>query len=353
MTSPNGTIVTPPIGGAIIDSKGNVWTIKAGKVVENGRADTLTANVTELAYKNGVVWQENTSFLWYSKVGKVPGSFDGWSAGTYKAPVPVTRTWVGGGNNSAGNPNDWNDHGVPQPSDTLLMSAGTMNLTGFQLQGDTLNVPHGLPKVTLNVSGVTDLNLNIGAYGEPSNATINLAAKSEWIGGVVDGQSSDNVVVQGPGVFANTSSEVLWSALIESNVVGNGTISASQGHGIGKIEFAHSVGSGQTVSISASGYGITGAVVQVDDPSHYSARTVLNFGQLILEGLKASSYSMSDNTLVLFSGSKAIYGLALVNGQSGAYTSAPIAVSQVNGAVDIHKSLIPAGGVTLPVHTFA
>ena len=59
MTSPNGTVVTANTGGAITDSKGNVWTISAsGLVVENGVADTFTANVTELAFKNGVLWQE-------------------------------------------------------------------------------------------------------------------------------------------------------------------------------------------------------------------------------------------------------------------------------------------------------
>ena len=31
---------------------------------------------------NGVLWQENTSFLWYAKVGNVPGSYRrGWQHG--------------------------------------------------------------------------------------------------------------------------------------------------------------------------------------------------------------------------------------------------------------------------------
>ena len=155
MTSPNGTVVTANTGGAITDSKGNIWTISAsGLVVENGVADTFTANVTELAFKNGVLWQENTSFLWYAKVGNVPGSYHGWSPATPVAPVPVARQWVGGGNNSAGNPNDWNDHGVPRVGDSLTMSSGTMNVTGHQLMGDTIRAPTSAT-VTINVTGVT------------------------------------------------------------------------------------------------------------------------------------------------------------------------------------------------------
>jgi hypothetical protein len=31
----------------------------------------------------------------------------------------TTRTWIGGGNNRADNPNDWAPNGVPQPGDML------------------------------------------------------------------------------------------------------------------------------------------------------------------------------------------------------------------------------------------
>lgn len=96
MTSSDGTVVTLVDGGTIVDTMGNQWSISAsGQVVENGVTDTFTSNVTELAFKNSVIWQENTAFLWYAKVGTAPGAYHGWAAGTYVAPVPVTRTWVG------------------------------------------------------------------------------------------------------------------------------------------------------------------------------------------------------------------------------------------------------------------
>ena len=53
----------------------------------------------------------------------------------------ATLTWIGGGNNSAGNPKDWSGDTTPKPSDTLILSNGsTINVTGNQLQGDTLKV---------------------------------------------------------------------------------------------------------------------------------------------------------------------------------------------------------------------
>ena len=56
-----------------------------------------------------------------------------------------TRIWIGGGNNSAGNPQDWyavppTPFGTPQHGDTLYVGSGaTINVTGNQLRGDQLN----------------------------------------------------------------------------------------------------------------------------------------------------------------------------------------------------------------------
>jgi hypothetical protein len=349
MTSSSGTVVSLGDGGTIVDSMGNQWSISAsGQVIENGVTDTFTSNVTELAFKNGVLWQENTSFLWYAKVGNVPGAYHGWAAGTYVAPVPVTRTWVGGGNNSAGNPNDWNDHGVPQIGDAITMTHGTMNITGGQLRGDFISVPLGSPLVTLNVSGISPFTMNVGGFGPDSNAIVNLAANSAWVGGFSDGPIGDNVTVNGPGVFENTSSRVYGTAVIGANVVGTGTFVASYGHGPGRIEFAHSVAANQTIDINASGYGSNGGTVQVDDPANYHAVTDLSFGHLILGGLKASSYTYGSSTMNLFNGNMLVASLTVENGQNGAYTSGSITASQVGANIDIHKSTL--AGVSLPIH---
>jgi Cellulase (glycosyl hydrolase family 5) len=58
--SANDTVVKAGSTAAITDASGNLWTITSGgQVAVNGAADTTTANVVEIAYVNGVVWQEN------------------------------------------------------------------------------------------------------------------------------------------------------------------------------------------------------------------------------------------------------------------------------------------------------
>jgi probable HAF family extracellular repeat protein len=88
-------------GGDIVDARKNQWTINSkGQVVENGVADTDTANVIALAYVNGLVWQENSSHTWWAKQPHAPGNYDGWtsgpgtdsSAGTGISPVPPPET---------------------------------------------------------------------------------------------------------------------------------------------------------------------------------------------------------------------------------------------------------------------
>ena len=83
--SPDNTVVTTT-AGKIIDAGGNTWTITPGKqVAVNGVIDTTTANVVELAWEKGVVWQENTASLWYSKTSPTSA----WSASTTTSPVPT------------------------------------------------------------------------------------------------------------------------------------------------------------------------------------------------------------------------------------------------------------------------
>ncbi len=89
--SPNDTVVKAGSTAAIVDVNANKWTITAGgQVAVNGVADTTTANVIELAYVNGTIWQENASKLWWGET-KPDGS---WSAGggTATSPLPVSPT---------------------------------------------------------------------------------------------------------------------------------------------------------------------------------------------------------------------------------------------------------------------
>jgi hypothetical protein len=55
-----------PPASQIVDSSRNVWTLSGGVVLEQGSAAGYSANVTELLYQNGVIYQENSAGNWWS-----------------------------------------------------------------------------------------------------------------------------------------------------------------------------------------------------------------------------------------------------------------------------------------------
>ena len=82
--SPDNTVILANKAGAsIVDANHNVWTIVNGSVFENGSAAGYSSGVTELAYEKGVIWQENSSSLWWSWNGT------GWDGGAGIATSPV------------------------------------------------------------------------------------------------------------------------------------------------------------------------------------------------------------------------------------------------------------------------
>ena len=52
----------------------------------------------------------------------------------------TNRTWLGGGNNKASNPQDWSPAGAPPAGDALTLQSGTMDISGNELRGDALLV---------------------------------------------------------------------------------------------------------------------------------------------------------------------------------------------------------------------
>lgn len=91
MESSNDTLVTA--GQSITDAAGNVWTITAGgQVAVNGQVDPTTANVTHLAFVNGLVWQENTQDLWWSK--STPSGAWSPTYGTSVVPLAIPNVSV-------------------------------------------------------------------------------------------------------------------------------------------------------------------------------------------------------------------------------------------------------------------
>jgi hypothetical protein len=85
--SPNDDITLPGFG-PLTDSSGNTYTItSAGTVDMNGAPLGYTANVIELAYVNGNIWQENNSGLWWEYTGNPSAPWTGLGTGT--SPVPA------------------------------------------------------------------------------------------------------------------------------------------------------------------------------------------------------------------------------------------------------------------------
>ena len=88
--SPNNSVILPG-SGSINDNAGNVWTVTSGgQVAVNGVVDTTTAGVVELAWVSSLIWQENSSGLWWSKTSPTAGWLP--ANGTTTSPLTTLPT---------------------------------------------------------------------------------------------------------------------------------------------------------------------------------------------------------------------------------------------------------------------
>jgi hypothetical protein len=96
-SSANNTTVMAGSAAVIVDASGNSWSIVSGTVQKNGAAAGSTANVAEIAYANGNIWQKNTSNLWWEWTNNA------WTAsGTSVSPLPISPpTPIPSANNTA------------------------------------------------------------------------------------------------------------------------------------------------------------------------------------------------------------------------------------------------------------
>jgi len=83
--SQNNATLAAGASGVLVDNAGNTWGISNGQVTINGVADSTTANVIDLAFVKGVIWQQNASKLWWSKASPTAA----WTpqAGTSTNPI--------------------------------------------------------------------------------------------------------------------------------------------------------------------------------------------------------------------------------------------------------------------------
>ena len=101
VASANNTVVTG-IGASITDAGNNIWSIDStGQITVNGQVDPTTANVDELAYAGGLVWQKNADNAWYSKTSP-SASWVQWPNPT--PPVAIPNPSVNNATIAAGSP---------------------------------------------------------------------------------------------------------------------------------------------------------------------------------------------------------------------------------------------------------
>jgi hypothetical protein len=265
----------------------------------------------------------------------------------------MNRTWIGGGDNQASNPNDWSPAGAPQPGDALDMPTGsTMNIIGNALAGDSLHIGDsvlgGQSPAVFDVSGRASFNLDVNfpPYGV-SSTTVNLADHSEWIGGF---SSAFVPAFVSGGRFSNTSSTIDGGhATITSAVIGHGSFTVSTAQSAsGVLEFAGSVSRHQAVHITGGdpSRGSTATAV-IDHPDEFHGSVTLA-GELDLQGLTADSYSLKQDLLTLYAGNQIVDRINFdLSPQAMAF-----GVSQTASGIAIHAdgALYRGGGELLPVH---
>lgn len=231
----------------------------------------------------------------------------------------------------------------------------TVNVSGLNE-----NIPsYGGANETIDVHGTAVFELPVGGIHSP-DITVNLASfDGTWLGNFTQAPGSHLTITSGGPFVANEQfiasgpSTANGSTYIGANVAGTGTINEFQSHSFGKLEFAHSVAN--TVTVTDSGYSLYGGefgVVQIDSPLNYHAATQLGFGEIILEGLKATSYSLKGDLLSIFNGKSIVDTMNLSVQSVGGSAPANFGVSQVGGSVVIHAdgSSYHDGGKLLAMH---
>lgn len=346
--SESGKTIIHGSSSPIVDGSGNLWWIDGGRVVENGVTDWMTGNVIEMAYFNGQIYQENNQLLWWQKTYQ---GWGGWGTsgnpdGHIDPPALTTLwTWAGGGDNSASDPTHWSPGSLPQPGGTITMGNGTINVADNALDGATLSLA-GAGNAAINLSGEEHLSI-VDGYPPPHPiGTVNLAANSHWVGGFSADYYGPGFLVQGDGAFANTHSSVYGiDAVVNADVVGSGEFDVWSSHGNGKLEFMRSVAPGQAVDVYTDVFysrGYASSTLQVDRPDTFQAGVSLGYGEVVLKGLAADSYSFRDDLLSLYANGGKVDSVALrldgepawsVPNASGATT---FGVSQVGGDVVVH-----------------
>jgi hypothetical protein len=224
VASANDAIVTVITNGpisSITDASGNMWSISKGQVTLNGVVDPTTANVIELAYVDGLIWQENASGLWWSK--SLPSDQWGPGPGTPTSPVAeVTRTWIGG-NGAFATPGNWTPSGAPQAGDTAVVANGDVMMTpgfgngvNFALQGGALSFVLSGTFNTGTWSGTGDVMI-----GYPGQGVVVTTTGIDLQGGGLDIRqfigTSSSLAILG-------DSKITGGSILDTQLIGTGSL---------------------------------------------------------------------------------------------------------------------------------
>jgi len=293
------------------------------------------------------------------------------------------RTWIGGtSNNSVYAAANWSAKGVPAPGDQLFLLKGTANMSGGNLSGDaiTMGATNKFPPTTpaptslspvLNVFGGATVKVAVGGdfYSRTDNrSTINAsgtnnvditsttsthaAGRSDFTVNIAPGTMTGSVnllnghgTIAGTGSFKNVNSSLsMGSMAIKSNMIGTGSTSLTFMH----LELNDAVSAGQTFTLNPV------SSLTIDRPGQFHGVIAAPppgsggpLSEIDLIGIKADSYSMTNDVLSLYVGQTVVDRLALHA------TPGQTFVGQGSSGVVIGLNGQPANTSLVPLHTGA
>lgn len=338
-TSPNNTE-----GSSIVDANGNGWGIWNGQVTYNGIVDQQSANVIQLAWSNGKVYQENFNGDWWAKSAPI----DTWSPGPGVPTDPTNgqgstiyqEGWYGGySGNSVSDNRNWGNHTQPSLGQTIRDFGGhpmVLNSYGFQvpvqiastLQSGTtpvfdLNNNSSISintdvdsnsKPIINANGGTDALSISNAFPSSLDATVNIAGRTDLL--LTGGLTFGGLTVNGPGQLTINDTLNLAgnnAVLFNAPVNGTGTVNADSAQGVATtVEVTSTVSSGVMFNLSSDpARGMQDGLI-IDHPAQF-AGSVTNLADAFVElkGLVADSYTYANDLLTLFKNGAAIENLSV------------------------------------------
>ena len=258
----------------------------------------------------------------------------------------TNRTWLGGGNNQASNPRDWSPNGAPHAGDTLTISSGTMNVSGNDLKGASLNV---------SAFGSLGTVININVTGTVALSDMHQNADHlNFSGG--------KLRFIGTSTFDGNGGET-GQVTFHDDLIGSGTLQLFGGNHDGiRMEIDGSVAGGLTFAM-AGGTAPTNSL-QIDHPSEFHALIDFpsfypglsgaggqsEFSFVAFMGLHATSSDIKNDMLRMFDGKKLVDSVRIQGGQGLQLQQNSAGVILSSGFSSVEPVPGGPGGTPIPLH---